>query len=314
MSYPLIVDEFIELVGISASSGNERIMADELIKKLVALGCTFVEDDAGEKVGGNTGNIIATLKGEENITPVLLSAHMDRVKHHGRICPIVLEGKVISDGSTILAADDVSGICAILEGLRQIRQANAPHGDIEIVFSVCEEIGVAGARHLDFSMLQSKLAYVFDAPGRLGRIVNQTPTKCKITIGVQGRAAHAGNEPEKGLNAIQVAAIALAQIKEGRISARTTVNFGVFHAGQSTNVVCDYAELIAECRSTDKAELEAYLWEIKQVFAKVAALYETKIDVQVETLYQTFYVDPTEPVARIAANAMQRMEIIPEFS
>ncbi|MBP2637071.1 MAG: hypothetical protein H6Q72_2978 [Firmicutes bacterium] len=312
----LIVKEFLELVKIDVQSRNERRIADVLKDKLTALGLEVLEDDSATKVDGNAGNIIARLKGESGIPAVLLSAHMDRVMNSGNITPVVHEDKgiITSDGNSILAADNIAGVCAILEGIRKIKANNTPHGDIEIVLSVCEEIGVVGAKYLDFKQLKAKIAYVFDAPGRIGRIITQAPTKCKIKVGVQGRSAHAGNEPEKGLSSIRVAAVALSRLREGRISPYTTSNFGSFHAGNSTNVVCDYAEILGEVRSTNDQELEQYLQEVRQTFAVAAAEYQTEIEVSMQVLYRTFSIKETDAIAQIAARAMRNIGIEANFT
>jgi len=300
-----IIENFLELVKTNVQSRNERAIADLLKQKLTDLDCEVTEDGVGQLINGNTGNIIARLRGDDAVPAVLLSAHMDRVKKGDNIKPIVSENKITSDGNTILAADDVAGIAAILDGVRQVKEADIPHGDIEIVFSVCEEQGVLGSRHLDFSRLKAKLAYVFDSPGGVGRIVNQAPSKSKIRVQVHGRSAHAGNEPEKGLNAIKVAAAALMQVEDGRINESLTANYGVIQGGSIINVVCDAVEILGEVRSTVTAQMRQYSDTIKQTFSAVAQQYGTTIDVEVEELYERFYVKPEEEVAQIAKRALQ---------
>ena len=292
------VSEFLELVQIPVQSRDERKICDVLKGKLTELGLSFYEDDTAGKVGGNTGNVIAVLKGDPDVPAVLLSAHMDRVKNPGVIHPVFDdEQKLIkSDGTSILAADDVSGLTAVLNTLRRIQADKMPHGDIEVAFSVCEEVGVQGSKHIDFSKLKAKTAYVVDCPGRIGKIVNQAPTKCRIIVTVKGRTAHAGNEPEKGLNAIKVAACALAQLREGRISPNVTSNFGMISGGSGTNVVCDKCVITGEARGTDDAELETYLKEVRRTFAETAARFNTEIDVNIELLYHTFHVAEDAPV------------------
>ena len=300
-----ITENFLELVKTNVQSRNERAIADLLKQKLTDLGCEVTEDGVGQIINGNTGNLIARLKGEGGAAAVILSAHMDRVKQGENIKPIVSENKITSDGSTILAADDVAGIAAILDGVRQVKEAAIPHGDIEIVFSVCEEQGVLGSRYLDFSRLQAKVAFVFDSPGGVGKIVNQAPSKSKIKVQVHGRSAHAGNEPEKGLNAIKVAAAALIKVEDGRINESLTVNYGVIQGGGSINVVCDYVEILGEVRSTVTAEMRQYISNMKQTFAAVARQYDTTIDIEVEELYETFYVGEEEVVVQVAKRALQ---------
>lgn len=272
MSKESLLKEFCELVTIPVQSKDERAICDVLKAKLNEIGLSVYEDGTAEKVGGNTGNVLAMLKGTVDAPAVLFSSHMDRVKNPGKITPVIDEeaGIIRSDGTSILAADDVSGIVAILDCLRAIKASGKDHGDIKVAFSVCEEIGVQGSKHMDFSRFKAKQACVVDCPGRIGKIVTQAPTKCKIVVHVKGIKAHAGNEPEKGLNAIKVAATALAQMPEGRISPEVTSNFGMISGGTGTNVVCDSVTITGEARGTDDEALNRYLEEVKAIFAKTA--------------------------------------------
>ena len=308
MTNQAMLKEFVQLVQIPVQSKNERQICDVLKAKLTDLGLSLHEDETAAKVGGNTGNVIAVLKGEPGIPAVLLSAHMDRVGNNGKIAPKIDEEQklITSDGTSILAADDVSGLCAVLDGLRRVIDDQTPHGDVEVVFSVCEEIGVQGSKHLDFEALKAKSAYVIDCPGRIGKIITQAPTKCKIVVTVKGIKAHAGNEPEKGLNAIRVAACALAQLREGRISPDVTSNFGMISGGAGTNVVCDECVITGEARGTDDQALEAYIEEIKMVFDKTAKQFNTTIDVKIDLLYHTFHIDNEAPVVQVLMKALQK--------
>lgn len=227
MDQKRIIDEFKELVSIEVHSRDERAIADVLKEKLMALGLTVTEDKAGEVLGGNAGNLYARLPGNTDGEPILFSAHMDRVGNHGHIVPIVqeAEGKIVSDGTSILAGDDIGGVTAILAMLREVKEKQIPHGLIEVAFSVCEETGVEGSRQYDFSQFRSKSAFVYDASGKAGSIVLAAPSKGRVTIRVHGVTAHAGNEPEKGLNALKVAADLIMHLPDGRLSPVSTANF-----------------------------------------------------------------------------------------
>ena len=134
-----LVDEFLELVKIDSASKDERLMADALIAKMGALGFAVTEDDAGEKIGGTSGNVIGILEGQKEAPALLFCAHMDRVHPGLGIKPQLKDGVFTSDGTTILAADDVAGIVAILEAIRIIQEQRIPHGRLEILFTVAEE-------------------------------------------------------------------------------------------------------------------------------------------------------------------------------
>ena len=302
-----IVEEFLELVQISAGSRRERLIHDAVAAKLRELGFTTEEDDTGEKIGGEAGNLIAVLPGDPALPSLLFSAHLDRVENHGHIQPKVEDGLIKSDGTSILAADDVSGICAILEGVRRVQAENLPHGDIEIVFSVAEEVGLLGARHLDYSKVRSQMAYVIDTGGPLGTVVNQCPSQYIMTVTIEGKSAHAGIEPEKGVNAITVAASAISRLRQGRLTPHSTSNIGLISGGTATNIVCDLVEIKAEARSTIPAELESYLKEFEKAFQDAAREFGACVSIDSALEYSTFKVDEGEEVIRLAGRALKNI-------
>lgn len=315
MVLPAVVEEFLELVRLPAGVRRERIMADALSAKLKALGFAVEEDQTGAAIGGEAGNLIARLEGDPSKPSLLFSAHLDRVENHGRIQPrITADGLSIrSDGTSILAADDVSGICAILDGVRRVQADGLAHGPLEVVLSVAEEVGLLGARHLDYSRIQSKMAYVIDVSGPVGTLVNQAPTQYTLIITVKGKSAHAGMEPEKGLNAIRVAAVALSRLPEGRLSARTTSNFGIFTAGRATNIVCDLAEIRGEARSSSPGELAEYLNQVDRVFQETALEFGAEVTVKRNLEYETYQVAADAEVIQLAGRAMKKLGLTMEI-
>lgn len=158
-----ILEEFRELVGIDCASGKERMLADVLKRKLEALGFTVREDEAGRTFGGDTGNLIAILPGTRKGS-VLFCSHMDRVKNGHGIKVREKDGVLYSGGDTILAADDVSGICAILDGVRRTLSSGNPHPRIEIAFTVGEEAGLFGGKALDLSVFRAPAALSWTVP------------------------------------------------------------------------------------------------------------------------------------------------------
>lgn len=144
------------------------------MKKLKALGFTVTQDRAGETFGGECGNVYGVREGELDGS-LLLSSHMDRVPNGLGIRPVEKDGILYSDGTTILAADDISGVCAILEGVRRVLDSGRPLPRLEIYFSVGEELTLCGAVCTDVSIFKSRMGYIFDSPGRVGRFVNAAP-------------------------------------------------------------------------------------------------------------------------------------------
>lgn len=305
-----VLNEFIELTSISSPSLGERKMADTLKSRLSELGFTVHEDKAGEKLGGSAGNVVGILKGTKG-TPLILCAHMDRVANGDGIKHIIKDGKIMSDGNTILAADDVSGIVSILGGLRLLKESGKEHCDIEVVFTISEEKLTQGSKNLDYSLLSAKHSYCFDSNGRIGRIINAAPSKALLFVDVYGKSAHAGQAPEKGVNALKAAGKILADIKDGRIDFETTSNWAVIKAGNSTNVVCDHVEILAEARSRNNKKLEDYIQYAKKHCEDVLKGTDAKVNVRVEYIYEAFLVDEEDELLAILCDVMKDNGITP---
>lgn len=310
MNQSRIVEEFLRLIAIPSPSRGERQMADALKETLTALGCQVREDDAGTQIGGTAGNVIALLPGTVG-TPVLFAAHMDRVPNGDNICPIIADGKITSDGTTILAADDVSGIASILEGLRLLQESGRPHCDVEIAFTISEEKLLGGSRHLDFGRFRARNAYCMDSPGPTGRIINGAPGKAMLHVDVYGKPAHAGNAPEKGVNALTAAAKILAEIRDGRLDPETTVNWAIISAGNVTNVVCDHVRFTGEARSRDPEKLRAYVEYAKQHCEEVISHTAATHSFSAEFCYDGFTVAPEEEILTTLCGVLNASGIQP---
>ena len=254
-----VLDEFFTLVSIRCSTLDERAMGDLLTAHLRDLGAAEIhEDDAGKKLGGNTGNIVANFKGTVTGVPtVMLTAHMDCVEPCAGIKPGLRDGVIRSDGTTILGADDKAGVVAILETLRCLKEHDVPHGDLQIVFTVAEEGGVNGSRCLDTSLLHADLGYTLDTHGHAGVAAFKAPGKNQLEVRICGKAAHAGIDPDAGRNAITAAGKVLTAVPQGRIDEETTCNVGKIVGGTATNVVAEFCTLNFETRSRDKTKLDA---------------------------------------------------------
>jgi tripeptide aminopeptidase len=261
---------FLELVRIDSHSRQELAVAERLERELRTLGAEVWFDDAGAKVGGTVGNLLARVRGDADVEPLLLSAHMDTVVPGEGVKPIV-EGDVIrSDGTTVLGGDDKSGCAIICEVLHVLAEQHLPHGDLEIAFTICEEVGLLGAKHLDVSRLRARSGLVLDsdAPGYL---FTRAPAANHLEFVVHGLEAHAGMAPEEGISAIRVAAEGIAAMRLGRIDAETTANIGTVRGGAATNIVPNRVELHGEARSHDVAKLEAQCTHMRECLEAAAA-------------------------------------------
>ncbi|MBW1742090.1 MAG: M20/M25/M40 family metallo-hydrolase [Deltaproteobacteria bacterium] len=251
-----LAEVFKTLVEIDSVSRKEGAVAKALQETFEALGAHVVVDGAGPKVDGDTGNMIATFKGSQaDGVPLLLNAHMDTVEPGEQIKIIFSDGTFKSDGSTILGADDKSALAVIIETITTLQENKLPYGHIEVVVTVCEEVGLLGAKHLDYSLIKAKYGYSLDSTDTEG-IVTRAPAANHVEFKVYGRDAHAGAAPEKGINAIHLASRAISDVQVGRIDEETTANIGLIEGGQATNIVPSLVTVSGEVRSHNPEKLE----------------------------------------------------------
>ena len=264
-----LVETFLELARVNTPP-REELEASKIGKRILdELGFETYWDDAGEKVGGDVGNLIAFKKGTLASAPgIFFSAHFDTVEATPGLEPII-EGDIIrSDGNTILGADDICGLAPILEAMRILDEQKIPHGDIQLLLTICEEIGLVGAKHMDPAAIKAKYGFVLDSGPPVGSLVYHAPTQDIFEVWIKGRAAHAGATPEDGISAILVASKAIARMKLGRVDHETTANVGIIRGGLATNIIPEDVYLKCEARSRNKAKME------KQRDAMMAALRE----------------------------------------
>ncbi|MDT7603739.1 MAG: tripeptide aminopeptidase [Acidobacteriota bacterium] len=267
----------LELVQIDSVSRKERDVAEHIKRICEGMGATVEIDDAGEKVGGNSGNVIArfpgTIPGAETI---MMSAHMDTVVPGEGVKPIV-EGDIIrTDETTVLGGDDKSGCSVIIETIRCLQEQNVPYAPIEAIFSICEEVGLLGAKHVDVSKLKSKYGLVFDSDDP-GFLFTKGPSANHMEFKIFGLESHAGVAPEEGISAIKIAAEAISAMKLGRIDEETTANIGVIEGGKATNIITNLVTLKGEARSLDDAKLEAQTAHMVKCLEDAAGRYEVTV-------------------------------------
>lgn len=306
-----LLEDFLELVRIPSPSLHEGMVAQAIISKLREIGAHVEVDKAGEAIGGEHGNIIARIDGDANVPVLLLNAHIDTVTPCENVVPVVEGDRIRSDGATILGADDKAGVCVILEALRVLHEDKIAHGPIEVVFTVAEEIGLLGAKHLDYSRLNARCGFVFDGGAPVNKVVIAAPTQKNIRAKIHGVASHAGVAPEKGVNAIVLASRAIAKMKLGRIDEETTANIGVIHGGRATNIVPDLVELDGEARSHDERKLEEQIEHMRSLLVTEAEEGGGRAEVEIELKYRSFVVGENELPAVVAKTALERLGEMP---
>lgn len=303
-----VVQQFYDLIAISCPSTQERQVADYLIREMEALGGTVTEDNAAAALQGTTGNLFINFPGTvEGVPKILLSAHLDCVNPCAGIQATLEDGVFRSDGTTILGGDDKSGVTAILETLRCLKEQNIPHGPLQVVFTVCEEQGVAGSRNMDASLLDADFGYCLDSSGHPGKIIFAAPGQNKIFTKVHGKTAHGGLAPEKGINAIKKAAEILLDVPTARIDEETTCNIGIIHGGTATNVVPDLVEIAMDCRSRNLEKLEALTERIVAAYQEGGKKAGVPVDVEVRPSYKPYELPKDSPCILLAAKAAEEL-------
>ena len=308
----------IELIKIDSLSRKEYDVAMRLKREMEELGAKVSIDDAGDKVGGNVGNLIAHFSGTApKATPILLSAHMDTVVPGEGIVPI-LDGDIVrTDGRTVLGGDDKSGVAIICEVLRVIKENSLPCSDVDVLFTICEEAGLIGAKCLDVNRLRARTGLVLDSDS-VGFLFIKAPAANRMEFHVHGLEAHAGVCPEKGVNAIKVASEGIAQMSLGRIDQETTANIGVIEGGAAVNIVPNSVILKGEARSHSQEKLDRQTQHMLRCLQDAAARqtlelpggrFTAKIEAKIERDYDRMDVPEGAPIVQLVREAAKNLRL-----
>lgn len=314
----------MDMMAIPGRSGEEAGVADFIRSQLVAAGINATElrsDDANRRtpLGGQVGNLVLKFPGTVRIPRRMLSAHIDTVPVCLGSRPRRKGGRVISaDKTTGLGADDRAGAAALLTTVLAIVRGNLPHPPLTILWTVQEEVGLFGARHVKKSLLGNpRLAFNFDG-GAPTKLTLGATGGYRMTIGVRGLASHAGGAPAEGVSAIAISALAIAdlvqngwhgQIVKGRHVG--TSNVGAIHGGDATNVVTDHVQLRVEARSHDPKFRQRIVKEIESAFERAARAVRSSagkygtVDFEGRLDYEAFRLARDEPSVVAAMAAIQ---------
>jgi len=306
-------DTFVALCRIPSPTGDERACADWITAELQQMGLTVQEDGAGAEVGGNTGNLLVRIPGASERS-ILFCSHMDTVPLTAPVDPAQSDGGWINANEGILGADNKAAVAAMIE-LARLRTADAtpPPVGVELLFTVAEETGINGAREFDVTRLHSQFGYVFDHASPWGEIISASPTYMRVTAEIRGRAAHAGLQPEQGVNAIVAAAHAVVAMPQGRLDAETTANVGTIFGGTATNVVADRCVLEAEVRGLDLSRVDAVVAEMVDALQDGADSAGCDLDLAVEKMFTGYRVAEREESVRVAQRALRQLGIEPRL-
>ena len=293
-----MIKQFMEMVEIDSESGNEAQFIDYLLVEFKKMGADASKD--------TYGNLLAKFpaKNSAGKEAILLSCHADTVLPGRGIKPKIENGVIRSSGDTILGADDKAGIAEMLEALR-IAEVRPP---VEVAISRQEEVGLLGVKNLDFKFLNAKRGFLLDND-TLDTIVIGGPSYFAIDVDIKGRSAHAGMEPEKGINAILAAAKAIVALRLGRLDHETTANVGVIKGGMIRNGVPDAASFLAECRSLQHDKAQALATEMESIIRREVAAVGAQVEIKTNNLCKAVQIAPDAWTVKMAQKALATVGI-----
>lgn len=299
-----LLNTFLDLVKIDSPFGGEGEVARYAAGRLRGLGFEVHTD--------RINNVFGYLPG--NGAPILLNAHMDGVDPCQGIKPFVgADGIIRSDGTTILGADDRAGVAAILEAVHVVTSEKLPHLPVEVVLTVQEEGGLHGAKGVDYARVRAKQGLSIDGTGAVNRFSIAAPSQNSIAAAIYGKAAHAGAAPEEGINAIRVAAEAIARMPLGRIDEETTSNIGTIQGGTASNIVPDRVEIKGEVRSHNEKKLQRYTNQIVKELETAADESNAQADIKITRSYTAFRLRKSDALVNRVGEAAQAVGLEPEF-
>ncbi len=307
-----VLDDFVRLCEIESPSRRERTMADAVRADLERLGLDVEEDGSAPDTGSEAGNLLARIPGPEGARTILLCAHLDTVPLAAPVEVVRANGVLSNRHEAILGADNKAAVATVLGAARRLAAEGSPVG-LELLFTTCEELALAGAKAFERARLRSELGFVFDHASPVGELVTASPTYYRLEADFRGQAAHAGIRPEAGRNAIAAAAQAVAAMRIGRLDEWTTANVGQIQGGTAANVVAERCQVVLEARSLDDARAGEVVSSMVDAVAGAASDAECDVETSVERLFQGYRLARTAPVVEVAAAALLATGIEPTY-
>ena len=308
------IAKFMELVQIDSVSYNEREVADYLLAHFTALGYEAYEDTTplAHVPKATCGNVIVKVPGTKQGPTIIFEAHMDTVEPGNGVKPsITADGAyVVSDGTTILGADDKAGIAQMLELERVLVETGTAHYPLEFIFTICEEVGSYGAEHLDMSRIDGRIAYVLDAGAQRGDAIIGGPDYYDVYGTITGKAAHAGGAPDKGISSIQVMSHAIANMKLLKIDEDTTTNVGSVICDYPLNVVPEVTTFGIEVRSLVPAKGEAQLAHVVDTIQAAADKFGATVTFSITKSLEAYHMDDNTAVMQHYRKACEKHGVV----
>lgn len=327
------IRQVIQMMAIPGKSGEEKEIANYIRNQLIRVGADrrSIQTDTAHRrtvIKGNSGNLVLKMPGTYRAPRRMLSAHMDTVPICEG-CRPVRKGMIVTskDPATGLGADNRAGCGVILSAAQEILKNKLPHPPLTFAWFVQEEVGLQGSRYMTQRLLGNpQLAFNWDGGSAVKMTVGATGGY-RMQIIVNGIASHAGVAPQRGVSAIAITSLAIAdlhrngwhgQIRKGQ--NKGTSNIGVIQGGAATNVVTDRVVVRAEARSHNRRFRERIVREMERAFKRAVAQVKNDnreigaVEIAGHLDYESFVLSKKEPCVRIARNVIQSKGEEPVFA
>ncbi len=301
-----LVDLFLDALRVQAPPLRERPMAQFVRRVLAGLPVKVVEDETGSRINGECGNIIVVPEWFDPESPAIaLLSHMDTPRSTSAIHPVLTQTKVTNDGDTVIGLNHRVGSSILLQALKDSLPDR--RGNIVMVFTVAEEIGLYGSKHIDLAPYNVHLGFVFDSPERPGTFV-QSAAGCSIyTATFIGKVSG----QEEGVNAIKIAAKALSRVPVGRPAPGVTSNVGMILGGEATDVIPERCVLRGEVRAFTTDRIYEHLSMLKATFTNTAAERNGAVEFESSMDYPPFSIDKDSESYRTTAAVLRAVGLDP---
>lgn len=323
-----LLEETIKIPGLS---GEERAVRSFIEKTLQTWGLSpdrIQVDDCPKRmtVPCSTGNLFVRLEGTRPGPRILISSHMDTVPLCAGAEPVRDGRRLVPKGKTALGGDNRTGVAAMLVLLHAILKEGCQHPPLTFLFTIREESGLQGARHLDPKLI-SDCAFGINIDGGSpweGTIAAVGANR--FFVDLHGKASHAGVYPERGISSLLIASMGLARVHQGgwfgkviKGEKQGSSNIGYLgdaegrSAGSATNVVTDFVRLKGEARSMDPVFKEEITAAYREAFAWAASQVKDhegnpgKVEFHSETEYTPFELPPGAPVVRLYEDSVKAL-------
>ena len=290
---------FMRYVDGASETHNERAFCEYMERELTELGIPFERQELDHQIVTDGWNILAKVPGKPDKKPFLFVFHLDTVVPGNNVESYIENGRIQSRGNSVLGADGKLAIAVVMEAVSRLLRAGEMNRPVEMLFTVCQELGLLGAKYADYSRIDSEEAIVIDHYVT-GEVLMCTPSRMYLHVELIGQEAHVIRDPELGINALKTAAEIIHQIPTGQVSKDQTINvFDLVSLSQS-NAIPKYARFDVEIRSFGQELLDRTNAFLQKIIKDTAAQMGCRCSVREEMdLPETDYSENQDMLKRL---------------